>query len=216
MRGESTAYSDLDLVVVYERLECAYRESFVFDGWPVEAFVHDPETLAHFFAGDADSARPSLPNMVVEGIEIPEETDFGRLLKRRAKVLLDAGPAPLVQRDIERFRYLLGDLLDDIRTPRNPAEVVATGTVLYGQVADFWFRSRGEWSASGKTIPRLMRKRDAAFSDGFEAAFGRLFGEGEPSDVVSLVEELLRPFGGCLFAGYRLDAPAEWRMEPDG
>lgn len=50
VRGEGTAYSDLDLVVVYARLPAAYRESFVFEGFPVEAFVHDPETLEYFFA----------------------------------------------------------------------------------------------------------------------------------------------------------------------
>ena len=44
-RGEGTATSDLDLVVVFQQLPAAYRESFQFEGWPVEAFVHDPETL---------------------------------------------------------------------------------------------------------------------------------------------------------------------------
>ena len=45
VRGEATPYSDLDLVVVYPRLACAARESFRHDGYPVEAFLHDPETL---------------------------------------------------------------------------------------------------------------------------------------------------------------------------
>jgi predicted nucleotidyltransferase len=48
-RNEATASSDIDLVVVYPKLEQAYRESFTFKGWPVEAFVHDPETLNYFF-----------------------------------------------------------------------------------------------------------------------------------------------------------------------
>ena len=48
VRGGGTATSDLDLVVVFERLPSAYRESFQFRQWPVEAFVHDPETLRYF------------------------------------------------------------------------------------------------------------------------------------------------------------------------
>jgi len=44
VRGEGTASSDLDLVVVHASLPCAYRESFRFDGYPVEAFVHDDLT----------------------------------------------------------------------------------------------------------------------------------------------------------------------------
>ena len=49
VRGEGTPFSDLDLVIVYPQLERAYRESFRFDGLPVEAFVHDPATLEYFF-----------------------------------------------------------------------------------------------------------------------------------------------------------------------
>ena len=40
-RGEGTQTSDLDLVVIYNKLPQAYRESFVSGGWPIEAFVHD-------------------------------------------------------------------------------------------------------------------------------------------------------------------------------
>ena len=49
VRGEDTETSDLDLVVIFDRLPQAYRESFIFGGWPVEAFIHDPETLRYFF-----------------------------------------------------------------------------------------------------------------------------------------------------------------------
>ena len=49
VRGEGTAFSDLDLVIVHGRLDRAYRESFRYDRVPVEAFVHDPETLGTFF-----------------------------------------------------------------------------------------------------------------------------------------------------------------------
>jgi predicted nucleotidyltransferase len=44
VRGESTPFSDLDLVVIFDKLPAAYRESFYFQGFPIEAFVHDPET----------------------------------------------------------------------------------------------------------------------------------------------------------------------------
>lgn len=53
-------------------LPCAYRESFTFGGYPVEAFVHDPATLEYFFLEvDRPSGVPALAQMVVEGIEIP-------------------------------------------------------------------------------------------------------------------------------------------------
>src|SRR4051794_11502050 len=74
VRGEGTAYSDLDLVVVYEELPNAYRESFVTRGLPVEAFVHDPETLNHFLTrSDRPAGMASLAQMILEGVEVPSK-----------------------------------------------------------------------------------------------------------------------------------------------
>ena len=56
IRGEATEFSDIDLVVVYELLPNAYRETFRFAGLAIEAFVHDPQTL-HYFFSEVD--RPS-------------------------------------------------------------------------------------------------------------------------------------------------------------
>jgi hypothetical protein len=72
MRGEGTDTSDLDLVVVYERIDAAFRESYTHAGWPVEAFVHDPETLRYFFLRtDYPSGVPSLAHMVSTGRPLP-------------------------------------------------------------------------------------------------------------------------------------------------
>ena len=77
VRGESTPFSDLDLVVIFDKLPAAYRESFYFQGFPIEAFVHDPETLNYFlYEIDRPSGIPSLAQMIVEGIEIPKPNDL--------------------------------------------------------------------------------------------------------------------------------------------
>ena len=110
VRGEATPFSDLDLVVVYAQLPGAYRESFRFDGYPVEAFVHDPSTLHYFFLEvDRLSGVPALPQMVVEGIEIPGPNEMSRDLKRRAAAVIDAGPPPL-DRESERRMNRTGNL----------------------------------------------------------------------------------------------------------
>ena len=46
---QGTDGSDLDLVIVYEKLPNAYREAFIYDGWPIDAFIHDLDTLRYFF-----------------------------------------------------------------------------------------------------------------------------------------------------------------------
>ncbi|MEM8613181.1 MAG: nucleotidyltransferase domain-containing protein, partial [Cyanobacteria bacterium P01_H01_bin.105] len=77
IRGEGTATSDLDLVVIFQQIPAACRESFQFEGWPIEAFIHDPETLRCFFLeADRPTGVPSLPAMVSEGIEIPQPSQL--------------------------------------------------------------------------------------------------------------------------------------------
>jgi len=206
MRGEATPTSDLDIVVVYERLPNAYREAFVYGGWPVEAFVHDAETLEHFFESDRQRGLPALMAMVSEGVEIPGASEFSAAWKRRAGELIEAGPPPWDEEELTLRRFRLTDWVDDMRFPRSSDELVATGAYLYQDAAEFYFRTRGLWAAHSKTIPRRLRQTDAVFADKFLRAFDALFAEKRGAPVIALVEELLEPFGGPLFEGFRKEA----------
>jgi hypothetical protein len=215
VRGEGTPFSDLDLVVVFERLDHAWRESFHFDGVPVEVFVHDPSTLEYFFVDvDARSGVPSLPQMVVEGVEVPGPTTLSRALKERAAAILEAGPPPLDEETARRMRYFVSDVLDDLRAPRSRDELIGAGARLYEYLADYVLRSRSRWSGRGKAIPRALRRADPALGDAYCHAFTALFAHADPAPVVRLTEDLLREAGGPLFAGYKVDAPADWKRPP--
>jgi predicted nucleotidyltransferase len=206
MRGEATPASDLDIVVVYERLPGAYREAFVYGGWPVEAFVHDAGSLEEFFEADRRRGLPALMSMVWEGVEVPASSEFSEGLKRRARELLEAGPPPWDERELTLRRFRLTDWVDDMRFPRSGEELVATGAWLYQDAAEFYFRTRGHWSAHSKTIPRRLRETDADFAEKFLRAFDALFAEKRPEPAVELVAELLEPFGGLLFEGFHQEA----------
>ena len=212
VRGESTRTSDLDLVVVFHSLPNAYRESFHYGGWPVEAFVHDPQTVEYFIRQyDAPSAVPSLAAMVSEGVELPARTALGQRLKDMANDFLKAGPVRWSTQEIDSSRYVISDLIEDLREPRSPAEMQAIAVQLYNAIANHFFRSKGLWSARGKTIPRRLRKADDAFASRFEAAFESVFALGKTADLIALAEALLAAHGGFLFEGHRLEAPREWR-----
>jgi hypothetical protein len=215
VRGEGTPFSDLDLVVVYTQLPCAYRESFRFGGYPVEAFVHDPATLEYFFLEvDRPSGVPTLPQMVAEGIEIPGPGEVSRELKRRAAAVLHAGPPALDSASERRMRYFVSDLLDDLRAPRSHAELIAAGARLYEHLADYHLRRRGLWSAKGKAVPRVLRQADAALCAAYCDAFADLFARSDAQAVIRLTEDLLKESGGPLFDGFRADAPPAWRRQP--
>jgi hypothetical protein len=213
VRGEASTYSDLDLVVIYPKVEAAYRDSFTFKGWPVEAFVHDSKTLRYFFENvDKQIGRATLADMVSEGHEIPCATVTTNDLKSLAKATLREGPPALTKDDVDDRRYHISELIDDIREPRNRQELIASGTLIYQELADYYFRSNRSWAGTGKAVLRRMKKQDPAFARRFADAFDMLFAEGQSTKVVELAKELLAPVGGFLFEGYRRDVSPDWRM----
>lgn len=216
VRGEGTSFSDLDLVVIFDKLPAAYRESFYFQGFPVEAFVHDPETLNYFlYDVDRPSGIPSLAQMILEGVEIPQPSELSVSLKELATSVIEMRPPALSEKEICKLRYNITNLVDDIRQPRSKAELVASGTELYEALADYYFRTNNLWSAKGKSIPRILEHKDAALCLRYCAAFEELFADGKPEKVIVLAEEILNPNGGYLFDGHRLDAPADYRKRLD-
>jgi hypothetical protein len=212
VRGEGTAYSDLDVVVVYASLPAAYRQSFRFGPYPVEAFVHDPDTLEYFFTKvDRPAGIAALPQMVSEGVEIPGPTPLSQQLKARADEILAAGPPPLSVAEEQRLRYVVSDVLDDLRGVSAPVETVAVGAQMYEALANYYFRSQGLWSARGKAIPRYLARRDRQLASRYAESFELLFRTGNVAPVIAVAEEILQPKGGVLFEGYRAEAPATWR-----
>jgi RimJ/RimL family protein N-acetyltransferase len=212
VRGEGTETSDIDLVVVFPKLEKAWRESFIFEGWPVEAFVHDPATLQYFFEEvDAKSGVPSLPQMVREGLFVYGDEKTAQELKALAGKVIDAGPALLVSEDIKNRLYGITDLVDDLRAPKSRAEAVGIAAKLYEQLADFALRSQGHWSGAGKQISRSLRRQNPELHSEFVQAFDSFFAFNDSSGVVKLAEKITTAFGGLVFDGYRREAPASWR-----
>lgn len=212
VRGEATPTSDLDLVVVYDSLSEAFRESFRHAEWPVEAFVHDPETLKYFFLRvDAPSGVPSLSQMVSEGIEVPRATGFSASMKAMANAVLSAGPPIWEPKQIDYSRYMITAMLDDLRDSRSRTELQACASALYGMLADHCLRRHGHWSAKGKWIPKRLMEVDALLAYRFTKDFDALFNTGDLRAVIELVEEVLASDGGLLFEGYRSAAPSEWR-----
>ena len=221
VRGDATATSDLDLVVVYGRLDAAYRESFLHRGWPVEVFVHDPATLRYFFLkSDGTRGVPTLADMVASGVPLPEASDAARSLQALAAEVIATGPARWSERELASSRYAITNLVDDLRSPRSNAESVATATALYPALSQHFLRAQGLWSATAKAIPRRLHAVAPSIAQRFTDAFAELFETGRAESVITLAEEVLRPSGGWLFAGHKATAPPEWRLaqqpEPEG
>lgn len=213
VRGDDTPNSDLDIVVIYKKLENAKRESFIYNGWPIEVFTHDLETLNYFFEKvDGPSRCPSLPQMVNEGILISKEDDFSIQTKNLAKNFLTKGPLEVSTDSLRHLRYSITDLIDDIRSPRNNNELISTGAKLLEVLSEFYFKINNTWSGKSKWIPRRIKDVDPNFEKHFFESFDMLFTSKDPSSVIHLCDELLKEQGGFLFEGHSLDAPKEWKL----
>lgn len=211
-----TKTSDLDVVIIYDSLPCAYREAFLFQGWLIDAFMHDPETLLYFFEKiDKASLNPSLPQMIVEGIEIPFPSDLSLNLKCIAKALLDEGPKSLEQWQIDYKRFLITDLLADIQSPRNKHEQLVSGMRFYRDLAEFYLLTNGRWIGNGKGLVRCLEDFDQSMASEFFEAFELFFTKGDLNRIKGLTLKILEPFGGMLWEGFKLDAPKDWRLRKE-
>lgn len=207
VRGEASTYSDLDLVVIFPKVGMAYRESFTHKGWPVEAFIHDLETLRYFFYRvDRPEGSATLCEMVREGLEVPAPTAATREAKELATEILREGPPKLTAEEIEDRRYMISEMIDDLREPRSRHELNASGARLFGELGDFYCRSRGGWTGHGKGLLKRIKSQDPVLARRYSEAFDQLFQHGQPAMVITMAEELLAPYGGLLFDAYRRDA----------
>lgn len=206
------SYSDLDMVIVLDRVQNAYREAFAYEGWKVDAFIHDLETLQYFFEEvDKKSGMPALPHMILNGTLMTASSAFSEKIKHLAAEIMEAGPLPWTQEEKDRARFFITDLLDDIVYSQNRAAQIASAAELYPLLAEFYFRAQNKWSARGKTIVQSLKTDDYHLASSYRDAFDELFKHGQTSPLQQLVDEMLKPYGGLLWEGYRADAPEAWR-----
>jgi predicted nucleotidyltransferase len=203
VRGEATVTSDLDIVVIDEKVSSAYRESLIAFEWPIEVFVHNEETLYQYFMKDCKRARPSLPRMVAEGIIIQDNGSSGTY-KAAAEKLLSSGPQKWDPSTIMLKRYFLTDLLDDFIGSTHQGESIFIAGSLAEALHEFVLRTNRRWIGSSKWIVRALKEYDKAFADKFVDSFENFYKTGDKQAVVELVDRVLQAHGGRLFHGFSL------------
>lgn len=211
--NQGTDSSDLDLVIVFESLPNAYRESFIYDGWPIDAFIHDLSTLRYFCGKlEASDGKPALINMILTDREILEPNEFSSQAKNIAEQALAKGPDSWTQAQIDKERFLITDILDDIKSPKNKEEQITSAVHLFEPLLQFYFRASTKWTASGKSLIRLFKQENPELAEEWTTAFEILIQTGDASGIESAVTKILAPHGGFFWDGFRSDAPTEWRL----
>ena len=197
--GTETEHSDLDVTVVYDRLPNPIRESFFFEGWPVESSLTDVTTLERTMAVAPHLGTCAVPALVAKALALPAESELSRSLQQRARDVIAAGPLPLTPSDHQAARYGITYTLHKLA---HAQERMFVGANLMMRLVNYWLRSRGRWGVSNTYIGQRLREDDPAMATRMLEVFTAMHA-GELAPLDALVDDVLAPFGGRLFDGYR-------------
>lgn len=192
-----TATSDLDIVVLLDGPPAPYRESLRWRGWPVELFVQDETAISAWFALDAARRRPTLARMCTDGEVLIDVEGTAAVVRGQAQSVLAAGPPAVEQRELDRRRYGLTDLLDDLAGSSDPGETMLIRWNVLVQTSELALLLAGAWLGGGKWLLRELRAADPVLAGQLMAAHDR------SAELAELAEMVLARGGGRLWAGYR-------------
>ncbi len=202
VRGEGTATSDLDMVIVTKELTAPYRESLYAYGWPIEVFVHTPTSYREFFVIDIQRRRPSFLRMCVEGIILQDHEGVAQRLKQEARELLEQGPHPLSKEEITQLRYALTDNLDDFIGSVRQGENFFIASELAKLSSELVLSYHGHWIGKGKWVLRALHAFDPQLAQRLTDALETFCHQGSKDDLITFAQEALDLVGGRLFEGY--------------
>lgn len=191
-----TAGSDLDIVVLMPDgdSQTPYRDACHFRGWPVELFVHDERSLAHYLDQGLAKRKPDMHRMVARGVALVGDPSPWQAGCERVLV---EGPAPLAAGERDYARYALTDLLDDLVHAVDPGEKTVIAATAWTAAAQQALAFADHWTGGGKWLLRELRELDPRLADRWVAAFG------DATAIEVFVREVLDRMGGPLFDGFR-------------
>ncbi|MGW4165051.1 nucleotidyltransferase domain-containing protein [Streptomyces sp. NPDC004788] len=198
-----TPTSDLDIVVLLDGPPAPSRENLVHRGWPVELFVQTEADWRNF--ADQETAKRSSPLLAMcsEGMLLVDGDGLGATLQAEARRRLAAGPPPLSDRERHYQRYVLTDLLDDLRGCTDPAERVHLVAHTLQRASELALLAGGHWLGSGKWLSRRL----AAAAPRLHLALTESAAQavtGDTDAFTAAVTEVLERAGGPLWDGYAI------------
>ncbi|MFE7359204.1 nucleotidyltransferase domain-containing protein [Streptomyces sp. NPDC057543] len=198
-----TPTSDLDIVVLLDGPPAPNRENLVYRGWPVELFVHT-EAVWHSFA-DQETAKRSSPllAMCADGMLLVDTDGLGASLQDEARRRWAAGPPPLSDRERDYQRYVLTDLLDDLRGCADPAERVYLVSHMLQRASELVLLVGGHWLGGGKWLSRRLAAADPGVHRALSEAAAQAIA-GDAKVFAAVMAEVLDQFGGPLWDGYAI------------
>ncbi|MCY0927976.1 nucleotidyltransferase domain-containing protein [Streptomyces sp. H27-H1] len=198
-----TPTSDLDIVVLLDGPPAPSRENLVYRGWPVELFLQTA-AVWHSFA-DQETAKRNSPllAMCADGMLLVDTDGLGASLQDEARKRWAAGPPPLSDRERDHQRYVLTDLLDDLRGCADAAERVYLVAHMLQRASELVLLVGCHWLGRGKWLSRRLAAAAPAVHRSLSEAAAQA-ATGDTEHFAAVVAEVLNVAGGPLWDGYAI------------
>lgn len=212
-RGEGTATSDLDVVVVLDPPAGCHAESLTWGSWPVELFVHTPESARAFMEWDREGGSGTMAFMCARGVVLLDRDGTAARLRDSAERILAAGPPAVTDAARDHRRYSVTDLRDDLLGARDEDELLAVAAALLAGAGELLLVERGHWRGGGKWLPRRLREADPDLAALLLGGYRDLVRGGPREAFAAAVDVVLHACGGPLWSGFRRTPDARMLAE---
>lgn len=201
-RGEESDRSDLDVLVVMPDETQSYRQSFHEYGWNIEVWVVSTGYATSKIQRPDGNQCPVTLTAYAEGLVLKDRDEFVQSLMEKASGILEEGPPPLTSRDIDTYRYMLTDWLDDFLDTTEHNEAVMISHALMVKSAEFLLAFHGRWIEVDRWMFRALKNFDHPLAAIHLDRLTEFYRSGEKDDLARHVEAIMALAGGKLYAGY--------------
>ena len=198
VRGEDKQHSDIDVVVVGAFDDVPGHEAIMFEDWPVELYLHTPQSLVDTSNRQAVvNRRVLLPHLFSTGeVLIDKDGTGGRLRQELADIITKGAPLPSSD-ELDVFRHRITNRINDLLDPRPLGERLFAASRLAHDVASLKLLSNGHWLSKGKAIHRGLTEVDEEFAKRLASAWASV--GADPDALIAVADESIKPLGGRLF-----------------
>lgn len=200
-RGDYTKMSDLDLIIINED-GSDLRKSFIANGWPVEAFIHTFNSYSLYLELDRQNGIPLYTRMYSEAVIIKDKEGKANNIQQQAKVMLEQGPESWSKEKINDIKYILTDLLTDLKGSNQTHEEIFIINSLVQVLHEFILRINKQWIGEGKWALRSLRAFDPELSDQLCTCILQFYIDNQKEPLIHFCETILSKYGGKVFDGY--------------
>jgi len=201
-RSEATSSSDLDIIIVAHHDAPFYRKTLRESGWFIEAFVGSREFHIEKIRRPRANHNPSSLTARAGGIILKDEGDFAKGLKEQAIAILKQGPEPLTEAEVNQYRYIITDWLDDLIDCENSEEELFIAYDLVAKAAELLLAHNLRWIGERKWLYRALEKLDDQLAKQLIDETRQFYRTGEKEGLVQAIESILKLVGGKLYEGY--------------